>query len=161
MKEVDVLFNQYAASHQNATNKLIHWVCVPLIVFSLIGLVWSIPFPHLGFLGKYNGFFNWASFLIAFAMYYYFRLSPGLFLGMILVLFAFSYLIVQLEYWEKTGGLKLWQVCAGIFLLSWIGQFIGHRIEGKKPSFLDDLKFLLIGPIWLLHFIYKKLGIPY
>lgn len=158
---VDAYFDKYAESHQDHTNKTIHWICVPLIVFSLLGLVWSIPFPHLDFLGRYNGFLNWASFLIAFALYYYYRLSPTLFYGMVLVVFAFSFLIVQLESWEKNGGPALWQSSLIIFVLAWIGQFIGHKIEGKKPSFLDDLKFLLIGPIWLLHFIFKKAGIPY
>lgn len=161
LRPLDAYFEKYAESHQNATNKTIHWICIPLIVFSLFGLVWSIPFPHLGFLGKYNGFVNWASFLIAFSVYYYYRLSPVLSYAMLLVLFAFAAGIVGLEKWEQVGGLALWQSCLGIFVLAWIGQFIGHGIEGKKPSFFDDLKFLLIGPIWLLHFLFKKAGIRY
>ena len=48
-----------------------------------------------------------------------------------------------------------------IFVIAWIGQFIGHKIEGKKPSFFEDIQFLLIGPAWLLSFIYNKLGIKY
>ena len=67
-RPVDIYFDKYAESHQNPTNKLIHWVCVPLIVFSLLGLVWAIPFPYIKFLGQYNGFVNWASFLIAFSI---------------------------------------------------------------------------------------------
>jgi uncharacterized membrane protein YGL010W len=47
-----------------------------------------------------------------------------------------------------------------VFVLAWIGQFIGHKIEGKKPSFIKDIQFLLIGPIWLLSDIYNKLKIP-
>ena len=78
LRQVDVYFAQYSENHQNPTNKLIHWICVPLIVFSLFGLIWAIPFPHLNFLGSYNGFFNWDSFLIAFAIYYYYKLSPML-----------------------------------------------------------------------------------
>jgi len=160
-RPVDVLFDKYAESHQNPTNKLFHWICVPLIVFSLLGLVWQIPFPRLGFLGSYNGYFNWASFLLAFSLYYYFTLSPVLFFMMIWVVGIMSYGIVQLEYWEAAGGPAAWLIFLIIFVLSWIGQFIGHKIEGKKPSFLDDIKFLLIGPIWLLHFICKKTGIRY
>jgi uncharacterized membrane protein YGL010W len=117
-----------------------------------MGLVWAIPFPHIKFLGKYNSFINWASFLIAFAVYYYYRLSAVLSYLMLLILFGFSYLIIDLVSWQKTGGPLLWESCLVIFVLSWAGQFIGHKIEGKKPSFFDDLKFLLIGPIWLLHF---------
>ena len=160
-KPVDILFDKYAESHQNHTNELIHWICVPLIVFSLLGLVWAIPFPHMDFLGRYNGFLNWASFLIAFSIYYYLKLSPVLSYIMLLVLFGFSYGIIQLEQWHKAGGPALWQVSLIIFLISWVGQFIGHKIEGKKPSFLDDIKFLLIGPIYLLHLILKKLSVRY
>jgi len=160
-KPVDILFDKYAESHQNATNKLIHWICVPLIVFSLLGLVWLIPFPQLEFLGQYKTFFNWASFLIAFAMYYYFTLSPTLFFLMIWIISLMSYGIVQIEIWEKNGGPAAWMIFLVIFVLAWVGQFIGHKIEGKKPSFLDDVKFLLIGPIWLLHFICKKIGLKY
>ncbi|MGZ3757813.1 MAG: Mpo1 family 2-hydroxy fatty acid dioxygenase [Mucilaginibacter sp.] len=160
-RPVDRYFDQYAESHQNPTNKLIHWVCVPLIVFSLLGLVWSIPFPYLKFLGQYNGFFNWASFLIAFSIFYYYRLSPVLSYIMLLIVFGFSYLITELDLWQKAGGPAVWQVSLGIFVLAWIGQFIGHKIEGKKPSFLDDIKFLLIGPIWLVHFILKRFKIRY
>ncbi len=160
-RNVDILFGKYAESHQNKNNEMIHWVCVPLIVFSLLGLVWSIPFPQLEFLGKYNGFVNWASFLIAFSIYYYYKLSPVLSYFMLLSVFLMSYLIVQLEYVELNGGPSLVMVCAVIFVLSWIGQFIGHKIEGKKPSFLDDVKFLLIGPIWLWHLVCKKMGVRY
>jgi len=160
-KEVDILFDTYAESHQNPSNELIHWICVPLIVFSLLGLIWAIPFPYLGFLGKYNGFVNWASFVIAFSGYYYYRLSPVLSYMMILLIFVAAFFIVQIEKWSSVGGPALWLVCTVIFVLSWIGQFIGHKIEGKKPSFLQDVKFLLIGPIWLLHFICLKVGIKY
>ncbi|HWW42366.1 DUF962 domain-containing protein [Pedobacter sp.] len=159
--QVDVLFDKYAESHQNHSNEIIHWVCVPLIVFSLLGLVWSIPFPHLGFLGKYNGYLNWASFLIAFSIYYYYKLSPVMSYLMLILIFIMSMGIVKIEQAQANGGPALWLVCAVIFVLAWIGQFIGHKIEGKKPSFLDDVKFLLIGPIWLLHFICKKIGLRY
>jgi uncharacterized membrane protein YGL010W len=160
-RPVDILFAKYAASHQNPTNKLIHWICVPLIVFSIIGLVSAIPFPQLGFLGKYNMYINWFSIVMAACIYYYLKLSPIL---SYLMLFFFGicyFFVIQLEYIEKAGGLKLWESSLIIFVLAWIGQFIGHKIEGKKPSFLDDLKFLLIGPLWLLSLVLKKLNINY
>jgi uncharacterized membrane protein YGL010W len=159
--QLDILFDKYAESHQNPDNKLIHWICVPLIVFSILGLVWCIPFPYLGFLGKFNGYLNWASFLIAFSIYYYYKLSPVMSYLMLLSVFVMSFFIVQLEKIEANGGPAVWLVCAVIFVLSWIGQFIGHKMEGKKPSFLEDVKFLLIGPIWLLHFVCRKIGLRY
>jgi uncharacterized membrane protein YGL010W len=160
-REIDVLFAKYADSHQNPTNKIIHWICVPLIVFSIVGLVSAIPFPQIGFLGKYNMYINWFSLLMAAAIYYYLKLSPIL---SYLMLFFFGicyFFVVQLEYLEQGGGPALWQSSLLIFVLAWIGQLIGHKIEGKKPSFFDDLKFLLIGPLWLLHFLLKRLNIKY
>ena len=160
-REIDVLFDKYSENYENPTNKLIHWVCVPLIVFSIIGLVSAIPFPHIGFLGKYNMYINWFSFLMAGTMYYYLKLSPILSYFMLFFFGICYFFVIQLEYVEQAGGIALWQSSLIIFVLAWMGQFIGHKIEGKKPSFLDDLKFLLIGPLWLLHFLLKKLKINY
>jgi uncharacterized membrane protein YGL010W len=160
-RPIDTLFDEYAESHQNPTNKLIHWICVPLIMFSLLGLVWAIPFPYLKFMGTYNGYFNWASFLIAFAIYYYYKLSPVLSYVMLLIVMLFVYLITLIVNAQHTGGPVLWLVCGILFVIAWIGQFVGHKIEGKKPSFLTDVKFLLIGPIWLLHFIFKRFSLRY
>lgn len=160
-KQVDIYFDKYAESHQNPANELIHWICVPLIVFSLLGLIWAIPFPYLPFLAGLNGYVSWAWFLIAFAVYYYFKLSPVLAGFMLLLILVFIYAILALLNWQHNGGPKLWQSCLVIFVLSWVGQFIGHKIEGKKPSFFDDIKFLLIGPIWLMHFMLMRLGIKY
>jgi uncharacterized membrane protein YGL010W len=160
-RPIDALFEQYAENHRDDTNKFIHWICVPLIVFSLFGLLWAIPFPHLSFLGSYNGYFNWASFALAFCIYYYFRLSPILSYIMLLILLLFAWLITLLVGWQSADGPALWLVCIAVFVIAWIGQFIGHKIEGKKPSFLTDLKFLLIGPIWLLHFVFKKFSLKY
>lgn len=160
-RPIDVYFDQYTENHKNPTNKLIHWICVPLILFSIVGLAWAIPFPFIKLLGKYNGYFNWASFLIAFLIYYYLKLSPVLSYLMIFVLFGLSFGVIQLEQLQKAGGPALWLVSLVIFVVAWAGQFIGHKIEGKRPSFLDDLKFLLIGPAWLLHFLLKKIGVRY
>jgi len=81
-------------------------------------------------------------------------------IGMIFISILNLYIIYQFEV-SSLSKTNLLFIYLGIFIASWIGQFIGHQIEGKKPSFLDDLKFLLIGPAWLLSFIYKKIGIKY
>lgn len=160
-RKVDILFDKYSESHQSSTNRIINWICVPLIVFGIVGLVTSLPFPHIGFLGKYNMFINWFSVVLAVTIYYYSTLSPILSYLMLFVFGIFYVLIVQLEYVEQAGGPALWQVSLGIFTLAWIGQIIGNSIEGKKPSLLDNLEFILIGPIWLLHFLLKKLNLRY
>ncbi len=155
MKKVDQLFQKYGESHQNPVNKTIHWIAVPSIVFSLLGLIWSIPVPE-SIVGS-TSYVNWATPVIAFALYYYYRLSIPLTIAMMIVTFLFSMLIVQIEQ----AGWLLWRVSLIIFVVAWIFQFIGHKIEGKKPSFLEDVQFLLVGPLWLLHFIFKKLGLNY
>lgn len=155
---LDELLRKYGESHQNKINKTIHWIAVPCIVFSLLGLVWAIPVPNFM---KGFPYINWASILIAFALYYYYRLSPIMAYAMIVVVAIMSYFIVQLEYNEQAGGWPMWQSCLIIFVIAWIFQFVGHKIEGKKPSFLEDVRYLLIGPIWLIHFLLKKWRIKY
>lgn len=159
MRKVDELFNEYGQSHQNMTNKLIHWVCVPAIFFSIVGLIFSIPTGPLPSLLPFLGnFANWATVVLVLVLIYYLMLSIPLTLGM----FLFSALCLALaNFIDLNLPGKLWMVSLGIFVLAWIMQFYGHKIEGKKPTFLKDLQFLLIGPAWLMHFIYKKWGLAY
>jgi len=131
-----------------------------LIAFALLGLVWSVPL-QFDFLGKYKGYFNLASILIGAVMYYYIRLSPLLSYGMFLAIVLFSYFIVQLEYWEKAGGLAMWMVCLILLAVGWLSQWIGYKFEGKRPSFFTELKFLLIGPLWWWSKVFKKVNIKY
>lgn len=154
-RSIQSWFNEYGESHRDHTNKLIHWVCVPTIYFCVIGLLASIPPPSLPAMGPYP--WAWiASALVVFV--FYFPRSLPLGIGMAIC----SYLCMQLvELIDARSAWPLWAVCTFLFALAWIGQFIGHRIEGKKPSFLKDLQFLLIGPAWLLGSIYRRLGISY
>jgi uncharacterized membrane protein YGL010W len=159
LAKIDNLLDEYGMSHQHPTNKLVHWFCVPAIVLSLLGLVWSIPVP--GWMMKITtGPFtlNWAILFILFSLAYYFSLSFTLAAGMMLV----TGILLASGYFLATQiPLPLWATCLIIFTVAWIGQFIGHKIEGKKPSFLRDVQFLLIGPVWLLSFIYRRIGIKY
>jgi uncharacterized membrane protein YGL010W len=160
MRKIDRLLAEYGESHQNATNKAIHWICVPLIFLSIMGLIWSIPQGFLTQLADapLNAFINWATLILVMVLFYYLRLSVSLFFGMLLLVGVF----VAITYWvDQSQVAPLWLVSLIIFALAWIGQFYGHKVEGKKPSFFKDLQFLLIGPAWLMHFIYKKLNIPY
>ncbi|KUG07329.1 DUF962 domain-containing protein [Solirubrum puertoriconensis] len=150
------LLNEYGESHQNPTNKFVHWICVPLIMFSLLGLLWSVPVPEA--VQNVSPWLNWAMLVMMLAVVYYVRLSLPLALGMVLVSTAIA---LALRLVEAQASLPLWAVCLIIFVLAWIGQFWGHKVEGKKPSFLKDVQFLLIGPLWLLHFIYRRLGWAY
>ncbi|MCI2399808.1 Mpo1-like protein [Aliiroseovarius subalbicans] len=151
MKRIDALLEEYGESHQNPVNKVVHWVCVPVIVWTVMAGLYALPMP-----GGIAGL-NWLTLVMVLALIYYVILSPTLAIGML------GYLVMG--YWiihtiEATSPWPLWQVAALIFVLAWIGQFWGHMVEGKKPSFLKDVQFLLIGPAWLLSFVYRRLGIP-
>ena len=152
MKNLQHLLAEYGESHQNHTNKAIHWICVPAIFFSITGLLYSIKLPWQ--LMKFQ--LNVAIPIIILVIIYYAKLSATLWPGMLLfsaICLAACYLI------EMNFSISLLKISVAIFVLAWIGQFYGHKVEGKKPSFLKDLQFLLIGPAWLMSFIYKKVGI--
>lgn len=159
MRKIDLLLEEYGHSHQNHTNKMIHWFCVPAIFFSVVGLVFSIPsgemLDSLSFLGS---FANWASISLLLILIYYISLSVPLSLGM---LFFSALCLALANFLNIAFPGKLWAISIGIFVIAWIIQFVGHKIEGKKPSFFKDVQFLLIGPAWLMHFVYKKIGIGY
>ncbi len=155
MRTVEQWLTEYGESHQHATNKTLHWICVPAIVVSLIGLLWSIPVPQA--FRDLSPLANWGTLVLALGVLYYLRMSFSLALGMLafVILVTLSILALQNLPWP------LWAVCLTIFAIAWVGQFIGHHYEGKRPSFFKDLQFLMIGPLWLMSFVYRKLRIPY
>ena len=159
MRKIDQLLNEYGESHQNATNKTIHWICIPLIFWSVVALISSIPSGFLSTIfGEGSRLANWAVVVLCLALLYYITLSITLTIGMLLFS-LFCFYVIQIV--AGIGIAPVWVVALTVFVLAWIGQFYGHKVEGKKPSFFKDLQFLLIGPAWLMHFIYKKIGIPY
>ncbi|MEM1277018.1 MAG: Mpo1-like protein [Pseudomonadota bacterium] len=151
-RTIDRLLAEYGESHQNETNKAVHWVCVPVIVWTVIALFWSLPSPF----GVW--YINWATILLVASLGYYIMLSPALAVGFAVFGLICVHLIIL---YEASWALPLWQFAIGVFVLAWIAQFWGHKIEGKKPSFLKDVQFLMIGPAWLMSFLYRHWGIPY
>ncbi|MDT8437958.1 MAG: Mpo1-like protein [Wenzhouxiangellaceae bacterium] len=150
MRSVDSWLDEYGESHQNPTNKQIHWICVPLIVWTVTALLWAIPSPV--------AWLNWAVLLTGLAMVWYVALSPRLAIGIGL----FLALCLGLNAWLAANvAMPLWQIALIVFIAAWIGQFVGHHIEGKRPSFFKDLQFLLVGPAWLMGFVYRKFGWRY
>jgi uncharacterized membrane protein YGL010W len=155
-KTPDQWFNEYGDSHQNKTNKLIHWICVPLIFLVILGLIWAIPVPAA--FSEIHPYLNWATLAFLFIAVFYIRLSPKLAIG--LIIFSLScYGIIA--WYESLQVASLALTCTVLFVILWILQFIGHNIEGKKPSFFKDVQFLMIGPAWLMGFIYRRLGLSY
>jgi uncharacterized membrane protein YGL010W len=152
MNTIHDWLNEYGESHKNETNKLIHWICVPSIYFSIVGLLYCIKLPF----ELWGVQINVAFIVTLMVLLYYVKLSKSLMIGML----CFSCLCLFLSYLvEKSGFISLWLFSIIFFSLAWLGQFYGHKIEGKKPSFLKDIQFLMIGPAWLMSFIYKKAGI--
>jgi uncharacterized membrane protein YGL010W len=141
-RTIDLLLDQYSDSHRHPTNELIHVVCVPVIVFTLLGILWSIH-PALAVVA------------CGAALVYYFRLSPPFALGMLLMS------AVMLAVLALMPAFTVLPLSIAIFVVAWIGQFIGHKIEGRKPSFFDDLRFLLIGPLFVLGLLYRRLHVAY
>jgi len=159
MKTINTWLDEYGESHQNPTNKMVHWICVPAIFFSIVGLIWEIPFPWQEFtiLGYHP---NWAIIMLGLVFAYYFTLSVPIALGMLLFGGACLGLLNFIDHLQP-GNFPIWILSIVVFTVAWIGQFWGHSVEGKKPSFFKDLQYLMIGPAWLMSFIYKKLGIKY
>ncbi|QTN39244.1 DUF962 domain-containing protein [Cryomorphaceae bacterium] len=160
MRTMQQWLDDYGVSHQNATNKLIHWICVPLIFWSVLGLLSGIPSAGLkGLVSEpFQPYVHWGTVLVLVGLIFYIRLSTAMFLG-VATFSAFCLYVIKVL--AAQGGMPVWQIAGIIFVLAWIGQFIGHKIEGEKPSFFEDLQFLMIGPAWLIAFIYKSLGIKY
>ncbi len=144
----------YGVSHRNATNKAIHWVCVPIIYFTMVGFLYSIPMPDAP---PFSTPHVWAKLAIGLVGIFYLTISFPIMIGMMLWS-AFCYGICV--YLDVHAPWPLWAICGVLFVVAWVGQFYGHKVEGAKPSFFEDLQFLLIGPAWLMSFIYRKLGVP-
>jgi len=154
-RPIDRWFDSYSGDHRNTTNQRIHVVAVPLILWSVIALLWCIPVPP-------GGWFKpgiVAALAMFFAWMFYFRASRALGIGMLAVFVAMSWLTRWL--YLALGVRQLLYLAIGVFVVAWIAQFVGHKIEGRKPSFLTDITYLLIGPAWVLAKLYRKLGLSW
>ncbi|WP_339350556.1 Mpo1-like protein [uncultured Alteromonas sp.] len=153
MRTIEKLLLQYNESHQNKTNVLIHAIAVPSIYFVTLGLIWAIPMPDL--IADFN--VTWAHIIAIPILFYYFKLSGPIGAAMTLLTIACFGGINLIAYY----GVTVWLFCLSLFIVMWVLQFIGHKIEGKKPSFLEDLQFLLVGPAWWWMHWLKRLNISY
>ncbi|QXP53190.1 DUF962 domain-containing protein [Cellulophaga sp. HaHa_2_95] len=161
MRKIDALLSEYGESHQTKLNITIHYICVPAIFFSLIGLLASIPVSEtviLAFPEFLQSYVHFGTLVILLGLVYYLSLSKTLFVGMLL----FSILVLLgIDVIKVSTSLALWIPMLVIFVVAWIAQFIGHNHEGKKPSFLKDLQFLMIGPAWTMSHLFEGLKIKY
>ena len=155
MRSIDTLLDNYTGDHLNPRNQVIHLICVPAIVWSVTAMLWTIPVPA-------DGYFKpgtWAALAMFAAWMYYWRLSRTLAMGMFVCFLAATLINSWLYY--RFGAMFLLELGAAVFVVAWIGQFIGHEIEGKRPSFFTDMVYLLVGPLWTLSKLYRRFGIGY
>ena len=152
MRRIEELLGNYSNDHQNSSNQSMHLICVPLIVWSVTAALWCIPVPAAilkpGFWFAFTVFFTWM---------YYWKLSKSLALGALVGFVGFGFINYLLV--AKFGLNGLLKIAVAVFVVAWIGQFIGHIWEGKRPSFFTDMVYLMIGPLWTLNKLYKKAGI--
>lgn len=146
MSQLSTLLTQYGESHQNPRNQMIHKICVPLIEWSLLGILWSLPRP------AFFGGVTWAHLMIAFALGYYLRFKNWKVIAATLIMLLPFWIYISLR------PTHILETSIVVFVLAWIGQFYGHKVEGKKPSFLQDLAFLLIGPLWVTEAVLRSRG---
>jgi uncharacterized membrane protein YGL010W len=151
MRSINSWLDEYASSHSNHTNKTVHFICVPLIFFTIVAFFYCVKLYT--FAGSFT--LTAAHVAIAFVAVYYLLLSVPLAIGMILYCCLCLLLCILLQ--DATQGNLVW-VALSIFVTAWIFQFWGHSVEGKKPSFLKDIQFLMIGPAWVLNSFYKRFG---
>ena len=152
MRTFNQWMDEYAVSHRHPTNQLVHKICVPPIMLTVVGLLWAIPVPAA--MAFVSPWLNWATIFVGFCMLFYLSLNIVMAIGMLIQTAIMLLIVRQLDH---MGILIPFSII--VFVIAWVGQFWGHKIEGKKPSFLQDLAFLLIGPLWVQRFIYKKIGI--
>jgi uncharacterized membrane protein YGL010W len=143
MARLESLLLEYGESHQNPVNQKIHKLCVPVIEWSLLGILWSLPVP------VWMQPFNWAFVLVLIALGYYLQFRNAKVMAASLLLMAPFWIYISFH------PPFVLQTSIALFVIAWIGQFYGHKVEGKKPSFFRDIFFLLIGPLWVVHHFRK------
>lgn len=139
MTPISELLHEYGKSHKNRTNIAIHSVAVPVIYFVSVALIWSIPPGLLSHIGV-----TWAHVVVLPVLWYYFKLSGAVGAAMTF-LTCLSFIAIEVLVF---ADISVWKTALSLFVVMWVLQFVGHKIEGKKPSFFQDLQFLLVGPAW-------------
>lgn len=147
------LMAEYERDHQDKTNRLLHFIAVPLIFFCVVAFVTEIPTP--AGIEKLPG--GWLLIAVIPASIYYLRRSVTA--GVIMI--AFTLLCFGIIELLRHAALPVWEVSLGLFIVLWGVQYVGHSIEGKRPSFFRDAQFLLIGPVWVFHKFLRPLGVRY
>lgn len=160
-RKLDNYFNYYSEKYATKIGRIINGFFAFTMYFALLGLAWSVPFPYLNFLGRYNNYFNWASFVIAFSIYYYSRLSPLMSYLMLFLTLIFTYFISKLQLHNPGDNQFSIQLYLLILVTCAIARYAIDKVAGKNSILKMELYFVLIGPMWALHFLLKKWNVKY
>lgn len=151
MRTLEEQITQYAAYHRDRRNIATHFVGIPMIVFSIVLAltVWNAP------LGSVR--LSAAVVVAVIASIYYFKLD--FVLGVAMAVYLAMNCVVAHEFALMLGSANsLWSALA-IFVVGWILQFWGHKFEGMKPAFFDDIMGLVIGPLFVMTEVFFMLGL--
>ncbi len=147
MRSQRQFLDEYRKTHSNPTNALVHTICVPVILFASIGMLWTLPLGRwLGLSESMSPWVNGATVVALLTLAFYATLSVRAVLYMTAIFAVSAAVVVAMG----NAGLPVLWICAGLWIAAWLGQFYGHHVEGAKPAFLDDVVFLLIGPLFIL-----------
>lgn len=133
------LLESYEKNHQNPINEAIHIIAIPLIMFSILGMT-----------AAFDIFLEYI--LVGIVFFYYLKLSKTAALLMLVWLLIYLGLVILLKPY-------IIEISILLFAFGWILQFLGHFIEGKRPSFFEDLRYFLIGPLFVIQKVISKFGI--
>jgi uncharacterized membrane protein YGL010W len=155
MSNADLWLDRYDRDHTHAVNRLLHWLCIPLIIVGAVGLLWSVPVPAL--FSEASPVLNWGVFFLMASVVYYFIISITLAIGML----PFVVLVAVSVAWLDRFDTPLWLISSAAFCFAGVGQVFGHAFEQRSVPVFRDPNFLMIGPLWLLASVYQRLRIPY
>lgn len=155
MTDADHWLTHFEDSHRDVTFPLLYWLAVPALVLGTVGLLWSLQVPAA--FSAISPVLNWGTTFLMASVVYYFIISLSLAIGMLPFMFG----IVAFEMWLEAGGLPLRQVAASLILAGVIGLYLGRYRSGGTSAVVRDIQLMMIGPIWLLSNLYRRLGIPF
>ena len=155
MNDTERWLERYRSHRGNLSWPGIYWAAVPLVVFGTVGLLWSLPVPAA--FEEISPLLNWGSAFLMAAAVYYFILSLPIAIGLLPLLIGIGILAM----WLAASAWSLPRVAGGLLLAGLIGLSLGHRNKRALPALYEDLQTIMIGPVWFLSVIYRRLGIPY
>jgi uncharacterized membrane protein YGL010W len=155
MTDTYAWLDDYGASHRDIRYAPVYWICVPVLIVGVVGLLWSLPVP--GAFLAISPALNWATAFLLAAVVYYFVISIPLAIGMLPFLAG----VVTLEIWLADSGYSALRAATGLTLASMVGLYVGRREMSGIRGVVEDVQLLMIAPLWVLSRLYRRLGIPF